>query len=73
MIYRLVKAEKAEGNLDAFEDKALVADWAEEAMTWAVANGIVTGKSATTLDPEGNATRAEIATIYVRVMAYLAK
>ena len=73
MIYRFVKAEKAEGSLAAFADADKVADWAADAMNWAVANGIVTGKTATTLDPEGNATRAEIATIYARVIAYIAK
>ena len=36
-------------------------------MEWAVGNGIISGKdNGTTLDPQGNATRAECATIMMR-------
>ena len=38
-------------------------------MKWAVGNGIITGKdNGTKLDPQGNATRAECATIIMRFM-----
>ena len=36
-------------------------DWAYMAMHWAVSNGIISGKGNDTLDPQGNATRAEVA------------
>ena len=38
-------------------------------MRWAVGNGIITGKyNETVLDPQGNASRAECATIITRFM-----
>lgn len=40
-----------------------VHSWAYEAVSWAVASGIISGNSATTLNPRGNATRAEAATM----------
>jgi len=35
-------------------------------MAWAVKEGILTGKSGGLLDPQGTATRAEVATILMR-------
>ena len=42
-------------------------------MQWAVAAGIITGKGNGILDPKGNATRAEIATIMMRYCTEIAK
>ena len=42
-------------------------------MAWAVEQGILTGKTATTLDPKGNATRAEIATVLMRFIRLMAE
>jgi hypothetical protein len=52
--------------LSAYTDAADVSYWATEAMQWAVGNKIITGKTATTLDPAGKASRAECATIIMR-------
>ena len=35
-------------------------------MSWAYAEGLITGKSVSTLAPKGEATRAEVATILMR-------
>jgi len=43
-----------------------VSDWAQSAMLWANANGIITGRTITTLAPQGFATRAEAAAILQR-------
>lgn len=52
-----------------FSDAVSVNDFAKEAMRWAVGNEIITGKNnGTVLDPQGNATRAECATIIMRFM-----
>lgn len=40
--------------------------WSNEAMTAAVANGLLNGRTATTIEPQGNLTRAEMATIINR-------
>ncbi|MCI7180519.1 MAG: S-layer homology domain-containing protein [Schaedlerella sp.] len=50
-----------------FSDASKVSGFAEEAMQWAVGTGIITGKdNGTRLDPQGNASRAECATIIMR-------
>ena len=66
MLYRYAKAGKAEGGLSAFVDGDSVSDWAKEAVTWAVNLGILKGKDGQRLDPQGTATRAEVATILQR-------
>ena len=48
------------------DDADMISDYAISAMNWAVGKGLITGKSATTLNPLDNATRAEIATILYR-------
>ena len=42
--------------------------WAEEAMSWAVAEGLITGVTADTLQPQGAATRAQVAAILQRFL-----
>ena len=49
-----------------FVDENAVSDWARTAMRWAVQNGILTGKDGARLDPQGSATRAEVAVILQR-------
>ena len=51
-------------------DQMIEIRW-HEAMQWAVGNGIITGKTATTLDPAGKASRAECATIIMRFAAMI--
>lgn len=54
-----------------FEDASSVSGYAQEAMSWAVGTGIITGKyEGTRLDPQGNALRAECAIIIQRFMDY---
>ena len=54
------------GNLDKFEDADKITDYAKMVMQWAVGNGLIKGKSETLLDPQGTATRAEIAAMLHR-------
>ena len=49
------------GDLDKFKDADKITDYAKTAMQWAVGSGLVKGKSGNLLDPQGTATRAEIA------------
>ena len=49
-----------------YEDYGTVSSWAQAAVDWAVNAGLISGTSATTLTPQGSATRAEIATILMR-------
>lgn len=53
------------GDLSGYPDADQVGDWGVRAMSWAVGNGIITGKSGK-LAPQENATRAEFATMLMR-------
>ena len=54
------------GDLDKFKDADKITDYAKTAMQWAVGSGLVKGKSCNLLDPQGTATRAEIAAMLHR-------
>ena len=64
MLYRFAGEPTVTGSLSAFTDA--VSDWAVDGMTWAVANGIVTGMTDTTIVPQGTATRAQAAAMLMR-------
>ena len=52
------------GNLvKGYKDSAQISDWAYDAMNWAVTCGIIQGAGDGNLNPQGTATRAEIAQI----------
>ena len=65
MMYRYAGSPKADGKLDSFSDVASVSTYAADAMQWAVANGIVNGSNGK-LNPQNNATRAQVAAILMR-------
>ena len=65
MMYRYAGSPKADGKLDSFSDAASVSTYAADAMQWAVANGIVNGLNGK-LNPQNNATRAQVAAILMR-------
>ena len=44
-----------------FSDSASISDWAQTAMSWAVNAQVLSGKGNGVLDPQGTATRAEVA------------
>jgi hypothetical protein len=52
--------------LTGFDDAAQLSSWAVDAMHWAVAKGLITGTTATTLSPAAPTTRAQLATILMR-------
>ena len=58
-------------DLSRFSDSAAVADYAREAMAWAVSAGLLQGRANGTLDPAGSATRAQTAVILHRLDALL--
>ncbi len=53
-------------DISSYSDSSKVSSWAEDAMKWAVANGIINGKTATTLAPGDKITRAETAAVLKR-------
>jgi hypothetical protein len=59
--------------LTIFADANDISDYAKQAMSWAHQQGIVKGKGNNILDPKGNATRAEIATMVVNYLNSIEK
>ena len=79
MMYRYAKNFKKydvseRADFDKFTDAAKVSGYAEESMKWAVGTGIITGKDLNqdgtpeSIDPLGNASRAECAIIIQRFL-----
>ena len=66
MLHRYAGSPAATNKELHFADADKVSDYAREALSWAVENGIVQGKSGGILDPGGNATRAEAAAMLQR-------
>lgn len=61
MLYRYMGEPAVSGSsLGRFSDSGTVSGWAAQAMSWAVANGVVNGSNGA-LNPQGSATRAEVA------------
>ncbi len=60
-------------DLSGYEDADQISSWATEAMAWAKAAGLVSGRTATKIAPTGNATRAETMTILMNFMKLVAK
>jgi hypothetical protein len=55
-------------NLATYTDAGEISGWALDALKWANATGLITGRTPTTLAPQGTATRAEAATLLKRYM-----
>ncbi len=53
-------------DLSDFADANRISPYAQPAMSWAVAKGLLVGTSTTTLSPKGTATRAQLATVLMR-------
>ena len=72
MLYRYAKLKgydvSASADISGYTDASGVSGWATDAMRWAVSAGLINGRTATTLAPQGNATRAEVASILMRFM-----
>lgn len=55
------------GDLSAFTDADNITGYALPGMKWAVANGLIAGRTSDTLEPTAYATRAEVLTIFVKI------
>ena len=69
MNYAAYKGEDVSARVDlsAYTDQPSA--WAEETMSWAVAEGLISGVTADTLQPQGAATRAQVAAILQRFLS----
>lgn len=66
MLWRYAGSPETGGDLSAFADGDDTSDWAQQAMSWAVSLGLINGVDSDRLDPKGQATRAQTATILMR-------
>ena len=66
MLWRYAGKPEAEDALSVFTDGADTSSWAQQALSWAVARGLITGVDSDSLSPKGQATRAQTATILMR-------
>lgn len=69
MLYRYAGEPDGAADLSVYTDAGSVSAYAEKAVQWCVKNGILTGKTSSTLAPKATATRAECAAMLQRFAA----
>ena len=71
MNYAAWKGEdvSARADLSGYNDAASVSSWAAETVQWAVADGLISGMPGNLLEPQGSATRAQVAAILQRFLS----
>ena len=68
MNYASYKGEDVSNRADLANYTDQPSTWAQEAMQWAVAEGLISGVTNDQLQPQGNATRAQVAAILQRFL-----
>lgn len=68
MFWRYYGSPTAAGTLTGFTDAGQVSGYAQEAILWAVENGVVNGFGDGRIDPKGQATRAQVAQILMNLL-----
>ena len=63
------KDTSARADLSRYSDAAEISSWATDVMQWAVAEGLISGMTADELQPQGSATRAQVAAILQRYLS----
>ncbi|MEE0510778.1 MAG: S-layer homology domain-containing protein [Peptococcaceae bacterium] len=59
----------ASSSLAHYTDANSVSDWAKESVAWAVEQGLISGMTIDTLQPQGLSTRAQVAAVLERYLA----
>lgn len=73
MLWRAAGCPATDVDLSSYSDAASISSWANDAMQWGVSTGLICGNTVTTLNPTGNATRAEMAAILARYCTAIAE
>lgn len=68
LLYRYSGSPAQEQEELSFPDAGQVSSWAADSMAWAVREGILSGKDGGLLDPQGAASRAEVAVVLQRYL-----
>lgn len=66
MLYRYVGSPAVSGSVGNYSDADSISSWAQDAMVWAVQQGLIAGMDDGTLNPQGTATRTQVAAIFQR-------
>ena len=66
MLYRYVGSPAVSGTVGDYSDADSISSWASDAMVWAVQEGLIAGMDEDTLNPQGTATRTQVAAIFQR-------
>ena len=66
MLYRYVGSPAVSGTVGDYSDADSISSWASDAMVWAVQQGLIAGMGENTLNPQGTATRTQVAAILQR-------
>ena len=66
MLYRYVGSPAVSGTVGDYTDADSISSWASDAMRWAVQKGLIAGMGENTLNPQGTATRTQVAAILQR-------
>ena len=66
MLWRYAGNPVSQGSLDGFTDAGKVSAYAAEALRWVVGAGLITGTDAGALNPQGEASRAEVSAMLTR-------
>ena len=62
-----------DSRLSTFSDAGTISDYAKQAFAWAIKQGMIQGKGNDILDPRGNASRAEAATMMIHYLNAMKK
>lgn len=71
MLWRYLGSPSSKNNLSEYTDVRQISSYAQEAMWWAVENGIVSGFGNSLLRPQGQATRAQVAQVLRNFIVYI--
>ena len=72
MLYRYAGSPTVSCSVEGFSDAGSISSWAENAMTWAVDSGLISGMGDGTVNSQGQAERAQVATILMRFIENIA-
>ena len=67
VMWRAAGSPEVEADLSAYPDADDVSEFAQSAMNWAVASGVISGQGNGVLDPQGVCARADFAMILMRM------
>lgn len=67
--YSMYKGEHTDArqDLNVYSDADAVSAWAQDALSWACAEGVLQGMTETSLSPQSSATRAQMAAVLLRL------